>query len=583
MPFDFSLVPEDFSVATPEQLDELLTQATTAAQPLAEQVRTGADLTDDDLDTLERLAGVVDGVAAERTRRTEAAATEAARGERASAAAAKFGSTAPAATPAAPAPAAQTGQAEQAPAEGEPAAVTASTRPRVGQIARGSGLGLRDDFRPAAQESYTRMVAGAQVPGLAVGHEFANILDAATAIEEVAKTFGGIGEGMFHKVPTVQFRREYPEELRITPGDTTESALAKLDAVARAQRLGVGPEALVATAGWCAPSQILYDLFELENGTDGILDLPELQISRGGVQVTPGPDFSTIFSGAGYWHQTEAQVQASTSKPTMVISCPSFTDYRLEVEGVQITGAFLQDRGYPEMVARFVRGAMIAHQRKLNLFAINKVANGSVTADYTNVTNLPVTTTEYKDLTVISRLLAVAGIQIMDYKYKYRMPFNALIECVLPYWVVESVSADVQRRMGVSAQDAFAIAYDQISSWFAKRNARLQLVYDWQDAYNVPGSGTNTSTNLGSATLQYQLPTTIYMLLYAAGTWVRGVSDVIRLDTVYDSTNLAVNQYTKLFTEDGVQVIKRGFESRMVKVTIDPSGTTSATTNMVTG
>lgn len=576
MPFDFSLVPEDFSVATPEQLDELLTQANTAAQPLAEQVRSGADLTDEDLDTLERLAGVVDGVTAERTRRAEEEAAGAAKAGRASNAASKF-----AAAPVAPA-------APADPAPVDPAPVTASftpaaPAPRVGQIARAVPLANRDDFRPAAEGSFTRMVAGAQVPGLAVGSEFANILDAAAAIDEVAKTFGGMGEGMYHKVPTVQFRREYPTEYRITAGDTTESALAKLDAVARAQRLGVGPEALVATAGWCAPSQILYDLFELENGTDGILDLPELQISRGGVQVTPGPDFSSIFSGAGYWHQTEAQVQASTSKPTMVIPCPSFTDNRLEVEGVQITGAFLQDRGYPEMVARFVRGAMIAHQRKLNLFAINKVANGSVTADYTNVTNLPVTTTEYKDLTVISRLLAVAGIQIMDYKYKYRMPFKATLECVLPYWVVESVAADVQRRMGTSAEEAFASAYDQVTTWFARRNARLQLVYDWQDAYNVPGSGTNTSTNLGSATLQYQLPTTIYMLLYAAGTWVRGVSDVIRLDTVYDSTNLAVNQYTKLFTEDGVQVIKRGFESRMVKVTIDPSGTTSATANMITG
>jgi hypothetical protein len=71
--------------------------------------------------------------------------------------------------------------------------------------------------------------------------------------------------------------------------------------------------------------------------------------------------------------------------------------------------------------------------------------------------------------------------------------------------------------------------------------------------------------------------------MYGEGTFVRGVADVIRLDTVYDSTNLALNQYIKLFTEDGVKIIKRGLESRMIKMTIDPSGTTSATSNMVTG
>jgi hypothetical protein len=64
---------------------------------------------------------------------------------------------------------------------------------------------------------------------------------------------------------------------------------------------------------------------------------------------------------------------------------------------------------------------------------------------------------------------------------------------------------------------------------------------------------------------------------------VAGVSDVVRLDTVYDSTNLALNQYTQLFTEEGILVAKRGFEARRIKATIDPSGTTSATTNMVQG
>jgi hypothetical protein len=225
---------------------------------------------------------------------------------------------------------------------------------------------------------------------------------------------------------------------------------------------------------------------------------------------------------------------------------------------------------------------MVAHKRKLNIFAINKVANGSTVFDYTNAANLPVTTTESKDLTALSRLLAVAGIQIMDYRYKYRMPFAATLECVLPFWVIESIRADVQRRMGVDRDDAFELAQSQIEAWFALRNARVQWVYDWQEALNSTGSP-NTATTVGQSAGVYTLPTTLYMLLYAAGTWVRGVADVIRLDTVYDSTNLALNQYVRLFTEDGIQVIKRGFESRMVKMTIDPSGTTSATTNMVTG
>jgi hypothetical protein len=558
-------LPSDFAAVTDADLAELERVAFAAAQPLAARISAQEDLTDDELASLEQLGAVVEGARTEHERRVAVASADVETASRRTAAASVF-SGGPTITP----------PAVEAPT---PADIV---RPTVGQVAAAGAPAPQANEVPAeGRQSYTKAKAASTAPGMQPGAEFENLDAMANSLEAAMAAFGNMGPHQFARTNVIQLQREYPADLKITKQDSANDVLRKFDAVGLEQNLPGGN--LVAAAGWCAPSEILYDLFELENGTDGILDLPELQIHRGGVQVTPGPDFSTIFGGAGYWHQTEANVIAATTKPTMSIACPSFTDNRLEVEGVQITGAFLQDRGYPELVARFTRGAMIAHARKLNIFALNKVANGSTTFDYTNVANLPVTTTEFKDLTVISRLLAVAGIQIKDYQYKYRMPMGSMLECVLPWWVVESVRADVQRRMGIDRDDAFSVAQDQIVSWFALRGARVQFVYDWQEALNVPGSGTNTSTTVGQTAGVYTLPTTIYMLLYAAGTWVRGVADVIRLDTVYDSTNLALNQYIQLFTEDGIQVIKRGFESRMIKVGIDPSGTTSATTNMVTG
>jgi hypothetical protein len=559
-------LPSDFSAVTDDQLSELDSVAREAAGPLAERVGNGEDLSDDHLQALERLSSVVTGIAQEQERRVSVASSAADNAARASAAAATFATAAPV-----------------APETVAPEAVTPVEpvrAPSVGSVAAagtGSPSQAAADTTAPARESYTRMVAANTAPGMTPGQEFADINQVAVALEAAMAAFGNLGEGQVSRTNVVQLQRNYPDELRITAKDSRGTIMDKLDAAGREPEGG-----LVAAAGWCAPSEILYDLFELENGTDGIIDLPELQIHRGGVQVTPGPDFSAIYGGAGYWHQTEAQVIAATVKPTMVIPCPTFTDNRLEVEGVQITGAFLQDRGYPELVARFTRGAMVAHQRKLNIFAINKIANGSTVFDYTNAANMATTTTEFKDLTSLSRLLAIAGTQIMDYRYKYRMGFAATLECVLPFWVIESVRADVQRRMGVTPDEAYTVSIQQLTGWFAERGARLQLVYDWQEALNSTGSP-NTATTVGQSAGIYTLPTTVYMLLYAAGTWVRGVADVIRLDTVYDSTNLALNQYIQLFTEDGIQVIKRGFESRMVKTTIDPSGTTSATTNMVTG
>jgi biotin carboxyl carrier protein len=575
MTIDEIQLPTDFSVVTDEQLDELDEVARAAADPIVKKYNEGDPLSDDELNTLERLSGVVAGVGEQRDERAKAAEQTADKTGRAGKAAAAFGQPA-ASTP---------------PSEGTPPAEPTKddkdggdkvTAPGVGAVAAAAGNQPQTTGPNVGtgetRQSYTKALAANGAAGRRPGEEFDDLAGMAKTMEDSMAAFGDLGPGAFHRTNVIQLRREYPAELSITKEDTLTQAWAKLDAAAKDPGLAT----LTAAAGWCAPSEILYDLFELEDGNDGQLDLPELQIHRGGVQVTPGPDFSAIFGGAGYWHQTEAQVVAATSKPTMVVPCPSFTDNRLEVEGVQITGAFLQDRGYPEVVERFIRGAMVAHKRKLNIFAINKVANGSTVFDYTNAANLPVTTTESKDLTALSRLLAVAGIQIMDYRYKYRMPFAATLECVLPFWVIESIRADVQRRMGVDRDDAFSLAQSQIEEWFALRNARVQWVYDWQEALNSTGSP-NTATTVGQSAGVYTLPTTLYMLLYAAGTWVRGVADVIRLDTVYDSTNLALNQYVRLFTEDGIQVIKRGFESRMVKMTIDPSGTTSATTNMVTG
>lgn len=572
MDLDEIQLPTDFSVISDDQLAELEQAARFAAAPLAEKVGKNEELTDADLETLERLSGVVDGVAGERTSRIKAASEKTTKTDRAKAAAGKIGTQ-------------PEGDEDEKPAQ----------RPSVAQVASaGGGTATRATAGTKVEETkpqaYTAMVAAAGAPGKTAGEAFADWDEIGASLEEAMASFSGTGEGQYTRNPVVRFKRDYPEELRIGSKDSAKVVQEKLDYAADQSRL---EQPLTAAAGWCAPSQILYDLYEIEDGSFGLVDVPELQVSRGGIQTTPGPDFSAIWGGTGYWHQTEANVQAATSKPCMVIPCPSFTEKRLEVDGVCITGAFLQDRGYPEMVARFGRGAMIAHRRRMNALKINYITDGSVLKDYTNVTNLPATTSEAKDLTTVSRMLSTFGWQAMDYRYRYRMAGDAILDGVLPFWVVEAAAADFQRRWGTDPEYAFKFALSELTSFFSARNIRMQWMYDWQDAYNLPtstfGAGfftVNTATAVGHATLGSQLftvPRTVYGVLFAPGTWVAMVSDVIKLDTVYDSTNLALNQYTQLFTEEGINMAKRGYESRLLKMTIDPSGAVSATTDMVDG
>lgn len=560
--FDQIKVPTDFSTLSDADLLDLETRAYAAGKPLATKADADEPLTDEEIEALTRLGGVVTGVRDERTQRISKAAN-------------KTTATKGAASAFATEP---EGDAELDAEEvvAEKPAKPATRKSGVADAAQHAPGHQGPEGTDEGPQTRTKLLAAANLPGYANGHQFAGMDELALAIDQAMGTLP-TGPNQFARVPVLFMKRDFEEALKIDVskiGTDNDAILKILDHAANPNRDGV---ALLAAAGWCAPSQIDYGLLEIETAA-GMLDMPEVQISRGGIQFTTGPDFSSIFGGAGYWHQTEAQVIAATSKPCMVIPCPSFTEKRLEVEGLCITGAFLQDRGYPEMVARFTRGALIAHAHKMNIFKINQVVAGSTLFDYTNVANVAITTTEAKDLTVISRLLAFAGIQIMDMRYKYRMAETAMLEAVLPFWVVEQVRADVQRRMGLTPEEAFNVSVDQIRRWFSVRGARVQFVYDWLDTYNT----TNTST-VGQTAGVYTLPTTVEMLLYPAGTFVAGVSDVVRLDTVYDSTNLALNQYTQLFTEEGILVAKRGYESRRIKATIDPSGTTSATTNMVQG
>lgn len=581
LPFD---VPETYAGLTPARLTELETFAVQTAKPLRE--KQADEVTDEDVETLRALAAVVSAVRDER--KSQADAVNKAEDRKADFA--KLAETFAAKD--ADDKVSNDGEgdkeeetADDADEETDDAtakkakkeAVTAGAKktPRVGEIAQRTTLA--DGEQPIGNEYFT-LTAASDVPGFPAGHEFASDLELGRAIEARLQSYSGRKSGYGqHGVAVI--KRNFPNEL-VQAGSGSDDKL--FEYAASEKRLPGGSltksveltlkanpqKALTAAAGWCAPSQTVYDLFEIENGTDGMVDIPQVQITRGGVNFTPGPDFASIFGGTGYFHQTEAQVIAATTKPCMVVPCPSFTDVRLEVEGVCITGAILQSRGYPEIVARFTRGAMAVHNHKLNKFVIDKMVAGSTVVD---LSPAPVATSVFADDPTSTSVLATVEMAIEDYRYRHRMPFNATLEVVFPHWILPVIRADWSRRTGVEMTNTTDA---QILSHFTNRHARLQLVYDWQDSFAGLAAGP------GGGTALQDFPQEVLFLVYAAGTWVRGVADVITLDTVYDAANLALNQFTALFTEEGVLVAKMGHDSRVYTVPICPSGTTSATTAM---
>jgi hypothetical protein len=317
---------------------------------------------------------------------------------------------------------------------------------------------------------------------------------------------------------------------------------------------------LVAAGGWCAPSETIYDLFEMES-RDGIYDLPTIGITRGGINHTAGPDFSSIFALAKGFHYTEAQDIAGTyatdangvgtggagNKPCFRVPCPPFADQRLEFDGLCITAGLLQQRGYPEVIARTVRGALVAHDHRIAGRVLSAVITGS------SAVSMPAS-----QVGTTAPILTAVELQVEHYRTIHRLARGTTLEAVFPYWVHGAIRSDLSRRLGVDLLD---VSDARIDGWFRDRGVAPQFVYNFDDLS-------------GAASTVTAWPTTVRFVLYAAGTWVRGSSEIITLDTVYDSVLLGQNDYTALFTEEGFLVAKRGHDSRVVSVNISADGAT---------
>lgn len=305
------------------------------------------------------------------------------------------------------------------------------------------------------------------------------------------------------------------------------------------------PEDLMA-AGWCAPSQTLYDMCEPET-LEGIIDLPEVQITRGGIRRTLGPDFSEIFTNAGLFAQTEAEAIAGDPKPCFTPPCPDFEEVRLDAVGICLRFGILTNAAYPELVQRWIRGGFTAHQHVVAGRVISEIATllGSATA-------FPGTNG------VAASVLGAVESTILSQRSARRLSRTATIEVIAPVWLLGAIRADLSYRTGV---DYMSITDQMINRFFTERGARVQWVENYQ-------------TRNAECTDGY--PETVELLIYPAGTFAKGVADVIQLDAVYDSAGLAENTYTGLFFEEGVLTTRTCHGGCRISVPVCVSGQTGA-------
>ena len=401
----------------------------------------------------------------------------------------------------------------------------------------------------------------ADVPGFAADSD-ATFEDLAVALDRRLQGFNSgayaaaarAGRAMSERHSLAVVRKAFDE--RATVG-SPESADAAMAFAVNEKNLPGG--SLVAAGGWCAPSETVYDLLEDES-RDGLISLPEINVTRGGIKFTKGPKFADLYAAPSF-NFTEAEAKEGKYQPTSAtdptnkvgakpvynVPCTDFEEVRLSAAGIHIQAGLLQQRGYPELVARTIRGALVAHEHKMSERIIASMETQSTAVSM-----------DSGQIGAAAPILTAIELQVEHYRYAQRLSRSTTLEAVFPYWVHGAIRTDLSRREGV---DLIDINDARIDAWFRSRGVNPQFVYDWQA--------------LGGEAGAFKVwPGSLKFLLYSAGTFVKGSQDVITLDTVYDSVLLGQNDYTALFTEEGYLVAKRGHDARVVTVPLNPNGGT---------
>jgi|SRR5688572_3980891 len=304
-------------------------------------------------------------------------------------------------------------------------------------------------------------------------------------------------------------------------------------------------EALTASGGWCAPSETLYDLYENICANPSLFSLPTFRADRGGVRW---PVFEQIdFTDTVDWIWTEADdIAATGTKPCIRITCPEFTECRLDAHGVCVELGNFQDRAYPESVRWALNRVFYLHDRAESL---RKIAAVVADADAATIG---------ATFGAASAVVAALLLQVQGYRDRNGLCQGATVEAVAPAFLKEAIKADIARQDFGGVGNSGLVTDATIRAWFAASGVSIRFIDFWQSLDDAaPGPLT--------------WPTTVDILYYTPGSYVQFDGGTLDLGITRDSVLNATNDYN-IFTEDFYCIGRRGPRGVLVTIPICPTG-----------
>ena len=430
--------------------------------------------------------------------------------------------------------------------------VTASA-PALGQIAKAAPAKARP--RPSAPVKNFRIVGqNGQIESFdKLAAEMADAWNSGTA--------GVYG----NKVRVARIIGEYSEDRTLTEmdGSSTEDKVAAV--VAAGQNPSNWSDAIVASGGWCAPTDVDYGLVQISEASRPVRDsLPAFAATRGGLRVATSPtlaDIVTSFDASdpdaaiSVWDNATDIDPDGATKGIQTIDCPEFTEYLTEAIVKRLRFGNYGARAFPESVAQFTELAFVAHARvgETRLLDGIKAASTAVTVGQSFGAA--------RDIAEAVKRAAAA------YRSRHRAP-NVILRAMVPRWITTLGDVDLMRGL----QSDAAFVRDGEAIFVAALSGAGVNVTFYDDTPTTGGSQIFGSQGAGALN---PFPGTVQWGLYDEGHHLFLDGGVLDLGIVRDSGLNETNDY-ETFVETFEGLAHRGVESLWITSTVCPDGTSSA-------
>ncbi|MFZ3595043.1 major capsid protein [Streptomyces sp. BH104] len=538
-------IPEDVTALNDDELAEALESAVTEFDSRSQSTTVTAK----DIESLRSLATAVESIRGEQAARRDEAEKAAAEID-ALAAQVRGGNDKPETDDAGDGePAAEAEPEPAAEPEPEPApAVSAAVIQRpaldLSHVRRRQPRVLPEPPAPG-----TSITAAVDVPGYTPGAplDFEQVTAGLISRANALKTAGG-GVGQ-----VISYRHPYTHDLIVTDSSSAPEGTTVSLAASSQSRL---PEKdLIASGGWCAPSETVYDILDVAC-PDMLWDAPEIQLARGGLRYykTPSLDVSAMT-----FVHTEADDISGATKPCFSIPCPSPIEKRCDAVGVCLEAGILTQRHFPELVAWYLRNSMVAHEIRIR------------SALFQQALNLATPVTMPESMGALSAVYEAVALQAADMIERHSLCESTALEVAFPWWSRNLFLTDLARRNGVSVDE---VDPGMIQEMFTPLGVNIQ----W-----ARGLAPAVPAELGGATAATSWPDALRFMIYPSGTLQIGRGEEVNLGVIHDSTKFSSNDYTALFAEECVALVDRSVDTRVVTVPVCPSGETGAQTLVACG